>query len=202
MERVKPPAEPGAQVRLVGRFVRLRPVLRSDDRGLLDLATHEAVGYRWRLGGMLPTEREFEEILHTDHAPLQAVAERREGDQLVGHLSIYRLDHQNRTGYLSAAFSPQFWKTRSLAESTILFTRYAFATLNVRKIYVEYPAFNDQFARLISSLGADEVRIPDHYWYDGDHWDYLIGGFKREDFMTLLSSGPMSHFLGGGIDDD
>lgn len=174
----------------------LEPFDVQDARTVAEMygwATSPASGFRWRLGGVMPNLADFTATLAQNRGTIEMVARRSpEGDELrgglVAHMSLYGHVERDRVAYFSCIGADSCQRTVQSFESVYLFLVHAMSTLNLRKVYFEFPEFNlEQFSSAVSrGLLTIEVVLRAHTYHAGDYHDHLVCAIYRENAVAYV----------------
>jgi RimJ/RimL family protein N-acetyltransferase len=159
---------------LSGPRTTLLPVTPRFYDYIYDLATDESLSFSWRLAGNVPSKRQFSQSL-SDGVLAQFVVVRKQGDRPIGLVQSYKADLHHGYAYLGGVFSPELHKGISPIEGFVVFMNYLLDTWNLRKLYFEYPEYNEaNFRRIRLSNVVEEARLTDYSYYKGRYWDWII----------------------------
>jgi hypothetical protein len=168
-----------------GRWVQLVPMTAEYMEFAYRLATDEATGVRWRLGGGVPTPEADRDSLLGGVFNQFVVLERRTSVP-IGHLISYGIDLNHGVGYVGGAMVDEAQASGLGIEATYLYLRYLFETYRLRKLYFEVPEYNlGQMAGGVGTIMKEEGRLRDHSYYGGRFWDRVFLALYREDVMAL-----------------
>jgi hypothetical protein len=163
-EPLHPPA-------IVGQWVRLRPIGRSDHGWLY---ARRISPERSRFNLSLPTFEEWAARELTDMlgAGLVLVVENLSG-HAVGLERLYKVSTRDRRAYVEMWLDGAISDLERL-EAGMTFLEHCIAGLNFRKLYVELPASDTQHIDLVRMFGfAEEVRQTDYLWV-GTRFDDIV----------------------------
>jgi hypothetical protein len=164
-----------ADVRLDGRFVRLRAVEPSDYPALRRAEVASPIALRWRLGGQhVPPEMYADSLWHGVLACFifgGTTAESPGG----GMVSAYGADPRHGFCYMSAArfssFGGELRDALCTVEAIALFVDFLFQGWPFRKIYFECAEYNTpQFASFLDRC-REEGQLHEHLYLDDRYWD-------------------------------
>lgn len=167
---------------LVGRRVRLRAVNPSDYELLRRVELSPHLIQRWRSQGATPGMTEW--VRRTEEGALVQllIVDDRDGtEEWVGLARAYNADFQHGYAYLAVTKLGVADSSTKIVEGVVLFLDHLFRTWDLRKLYLETPAYNlDQFASGTGRLLDEEARLRDHWYYDGRYWDHVVLSIWRE----------------------
>jgi RimJ/RimL family protein N-acetyltransferase len=168
-----------------GRFVSLEPITRRDLPFLFRLVTDEHCGPRWRLHGAVPREEVFERHLW-EGILAQFLVTRVGTGREIGLVSAYGANAVAGTAKVGVSLVPSATGKGYGVEAFYRFAGQLFATWNLRKLYLETPAYNaHQFRSAIGRYMRLEGCLKEDEWYGGQYWDSLIIALYREDFTRF-----------------
>lgn len=169
-----------------GRFVSLVPLASRHTEFLYGLAVDEAVGFRWRFRGAIPSLEQFQACLW-DAVLCQFVVIDRRSQQPVGHVVAYNYDLHQGYVYVGVVMASDSTATGKGAEAAALLIRYIFETYNVEKLYFEVPEFNIHSVKSVLGLVfEEEARFRGHLYYGGRKWDLLVCALYRRVYANIL----------------
>lgn len=171
-----------------GKKIRLRPLKRSDiDRSILwknDPETREnSLGYRFPVTEKME-ENWFSSALDDQSRNRVVFAiETLDKKRLIGFIHLNRIDWISRTCYFGITIGEKDCQGRRMGSDAmeILF-RYAFTCLNLQKICLELPSFNEIAFNAYKKFGFLEegVQRKQLYLEDEYHNIILMGLLKHE----------------------
>jgi hypothetical protein len=162
----------------VGRHVYLRPVDVGDFGFLRMMDLAPELGVRWRFQGATPSPDQW---AHASSAALaQVLVVRSHDHERIGIASVYQHDFEHQHAHLAAAAYGSPVRSPMMMMGIALFIDYVFKCWAFRKLYLELPEYNvAQFATGVGDLFAEEGRLREHAYYDGQLWDKLILALYR-----------------------
>lgn len=115
---------------------------------------------------------------------LWAIADPR-SDACLGHVGLYKIDHRVGTAEFAILLGARPWWGKGVGKACTAFAvSYAFAQLNLRRVYLEVLATNDRAAALYRKLGfKDEGRLRQHQFKNGSYVDVLLMGLMRDEWQ-------------------
>ena len=104
------------------------------------------------------------------------------GEKIVGFITLRRINQINGTGKLTVFLGENNQGKGIGSEAVTLMLRYAFNTLNLRKVNADIFAFNERSLRCFEKLGFRRQGVLEkEYFVDGQyHDDILLRIFKEE----------------------
>lgn len=178
--RRRGPTNGGSQVDEYRTSLILRPVEAADDPLLRRLELSQELGATWRLIDHPSPEGYAASLWDGVQANYLAMDGRTGGG--LGLFSVYGLDTHNRVCRLAAA---RFDRT---ARSGLIFlvafdavVGATFDTYDIRKIYLDVPAFNFDPIRSMVDRGIFQVEglLREFRYYRGAHWDQYVLSLSR-----------------------
>lgn len=112
----------------------------------------------------------------------QKLVIRSRDDGPVGMVSLFNLDARHQNAEIGIYVDPQYQRRGYASEALRMLVRFAFAELNLRKVYCTILAFNEASVRLFEGVGfrPDGVRR-EHAFAGGRFVDVLCYAVFRED---------------------
>ncbi|HWS45960.1 MAG TPA: GNAT family N-acetyltransferase [Acidimicrobiia bacterium] len=172
---------------LLGRRVRLRPVMPTDHDYLYQLATHPDITWRWRYRGQSIGYDTFLQQLWGGTL-VHFVVERRDGGQRVGYVQAFDASERHGWCHFAVMLDPMLERSGWAIECLALFFNYVFTAWNFRKLYAV--VLENNYEELHSGAGTwfiTEGRLAEHEWFAGRYWDLVFLTVRREDWEP---SGP------------
>jgi len=175
-----------------GRNVRLRPLAATDiEKSLIwrnDPAIRDA-----QLGWPFPVTVQMEETWYAE-----ALSGRRDRVSfavefqdagLVGFVHLTGINWISRTANFGITIGAKELQGRGAGkEATALLIAYAFDTLNLERVWLEVPAFNERAIRLYEGIGfSHEGKLRGHAFCDGQRHDVLVMGLLRQEALQKAS---------------
>lgn len=111
----------------------------------------------------------------------------KDGDQLIGNIGIFNIDHRNRTAETGTVIGvPEMWGKGLGTEAKMLWLKHAFHSLNLRQVYSRVYAFNGRSIRYSEKCGYKVIgRFPNHIYLEGTYHDVVHLMVTREDWEPL-----------------
>lgn len=176
-----------------GKKVRLRP-LRMSDKAHSQLWRNDpevrenVLGYRFPVTEAME-DRWYEGALR-DSGGKRAIfaVEDLTDDACVGFVQLNRIDWIARTAYLAIVIGDRSRQGRGLgADALRVLFRYGFDCLNLRKICLEVPSYNQRAQQLYGDLGfASEGTLREQIFLENQYHDLILMGLFREAFESHL----------------
>lgn len=172
-----------------GEKIYLRPIDKEDiDRILVYVNDEETTA---NLLIRYPMSRETEEdwynraVAVSNNRITLAIVEI-SSDRLVGVVDINRIDHVNRTASAGIWVSKEVWCKGYACEAGTILLKYAFETLNLRKINTSVLARNRGSIKLHEKLGFErEALLEKQHYRDGKYIDEIIFKMFRNEYFLL-----------------
>jgi RimJ/RimL family protein N-acetyltransferase len=170
-----------------GRRARLRPLAASDvEQSVVwrnDPAVRDAQ-LGWPFPVTLPMEEKwYAEALSGQRQDRVTFAVETQDGKLAGFVHLTHIDWISRTANFGITIGVKELQGRGIGkDATALVVAYAFDTLNLERIWLEVPAFNERAIRLYERIGfCHEGKLRAHAFADGRRHDVLIMGLLRGD---------------------
>lgn len=183
---------------LKGPRVTLRPVLREDIPLLMRYMNDPEVLHF--LGNNLP-KMEADEVEWFEGLPkrktkdivLALVAE----EKFIGVVGVHGIDAVNRTATGGAFIGDKHYWSRGYGfEAEMLCLKFAFDTLNLRKVCADVIVFNGRSAAAFMKCGGkEEGRKREHVYRDGAYWDLLQFAVFRGDWLPIWEAFAEKHSM-------
>jgi len=115
----------------------------------------------------------------------------REDDRLIGKAIVEWIDWTNGNGWIRLGIGAAEDRRRGLGSQTLrLLLRFAFAELNLYRVSVMLPEYNEGAIRLFRKFGfVEEVRRRQAVERDGRTWDLLTFGQLRSEWQEQAKLG-------------
>ena len=176
---------------LVGRRVRLVPVVPAHHRRLYEISVSGDNLFRWRYHGVSPSFESFERSLYNGVLCQFAVLKKDKQtkshqDDVVGLVVAYNADLRNGHCYIAAVRDTSL--SIGILEALSLFVSHVFCHWPLRKMYLEVAEYNvGQFASAVRrKIITEEGRLRNHYYLNDDYWDHVMYALYRGDPKTRL----------------
>lgn len=110
---------------------------------------------------------------------------RRDGDVLIGSISIHNIDHLNRNAFIGIFIGEAEHRGKGYgAEAIRLLLAYGFKTLNLHNIMLTVHADNCAGIACYKKVGFREVgRLPEWTFKDGRYTDKIYMGILAREFL-------------------
>lgn len=172
-----------------GEKIYLRPVLKEDiDRLIVYINDEETTA---DLLVRLPMSREVEEnwynsaVSGSDSNITLAIIEI-SSDILVGVVGMDKINYINGTTSAGIWVCKEVWRKGYASEAGRIVLKYAFETLNLRKITTSALARNQGSIKLHEKLGFErEAVLEKQHYRDGDYIDEIIFKMFREKYFAM-----------------
>lgn len=172
-----------------GALTRLRPLTRDDLPRTLEwrndpLVRNPALGYRFPVTHEM--ESDWYDSVLNDQSRTRAVfaVEDIQDNLLVGITQLNRIDWHSGVAYFGIVIGDRGRQNKGLARDAMksLFC-YGFRTLNLRKLCLEVPSFNDRALRLYDRFGfVREGILKQQIYLEGDYHDLVLMRLFRGEF--------------------
>jgi RimJ/RimL family protein N-acetyltransferase len=110
----------------------------------------------------------------------------RQDDRLIGKAIIYRIEWSNGNGMIRLGIGSEDDRGNGYGSQAMqMLLRYAFAELNLFRISVDVPEYNEAAIALVKKFGfVEEVRRRKALDRDSRRWDLLVFGLLQEDWVN------------------
>ena len=127
-------------------------------------------------------EKEIEEGKNLFYFTIRA----REDDRLLGKAVLEWIDWTNGNGYLRLGIGSEQDRGRGIGSQAMeLLLRFAFAELNLFRVTIVIPEYNQAALGLVSKFGfVEEVRRRQAILRDDQIWDLLVFGLLRTEWAA------------------
>jgi RimJ/RimL family protein N-acetyltransferase len=113
-----------------------------------------------------------------------AIADR-SSDDLIGTLTLFRLDRDHRRAEIGYALASRHWGKGLASEALCLALHHAFDTLQLERIEADTDPRNAPSRRMLERLGFAHEGTLRKRWFVNDEWcDTAFYGLLREDFRA------------------
>ena len=127
------------------------------------------------------TEKTVEDINGKDKVFLGIA----QGDEIIGFITLRRINLINGTGKLTVFLGEGNHGKGIGSEAVSLMLRYAFNTLNLRKVNADVFAFNTRSLRCFEKLGFRRQGILEkEYYIDGQYQDDVLFRIFKEEWQS------------------
>jgi [ribosomal protein S5]-alanine N-acetyltransferase len=110
----------------------------------------------------------------------------RETEQFLGGLGLHQFDFRNRHAQFGIFLGEKSaWGKGYGTEATRLMVRYAFATLNLNRVWLHVYEYNERALRVYEKVGfRTEGRLRQDTFRDGRFWDTIVMAMLREEWAA------------------
>jgi UDP-4-amino-4,6-dideoxy-N-acetyl-beta-L-altrosamine N-acetyltransferase len=111
-------------------------------------------------------------------------------DEPIGFLNLSKINHANRNCYLGIVIGESESQNKGFGKEALsLAIKYAFDTLNLKKISLEVIEYNEKALKIYSRFGfVEEGRLKQHYFAGNNYLDVLILSVFKEKLNYPLNS--------------
>jgi RimJ/RimL family protein N-acetyltransferase len=164
-----------------GNEIRLRPITKLDiEKSIVwrnDPETREnSLGYRFPVTEQM--ENTWYDLALTDQNWKRVIyAIESTNDQvLIGFIQINRINWINRVAYFGITIGDKSFRGKNIAEESMnIFFNYVFNLLNIRKICLEVPSYNNVAIKLYRRFGfIEEGLLKDHIYLERNYFDIIL----------------------------
>ena len=122
--------------------------------------------------------------LHSGGVLPWAIADRA-NDELIGTLTLFKLDRDHRRAEIGYVLGPAYWGKGLASEALRLVLHHAFDALQLERIEADTDPRNASSRRMLERLGFVQEGTLRKRWFVNDEWcDTAIYGLLREDFRA------------------
>jgi RimJ/RimL family protein N-acetyltransferase len=113
----------------------------------------------------------------------------KEKNLYIGHLELDMKDQTSRRGSLGIAiFNKNYWNKGLGTEAMKLIVKYAFTTLNLHSVELEFYAGHPQARRCYEKVGFKEVgKLREAYFNNGKYIDSIIMDLLASEWRSIVS---------------
>jgi RimJ/RimL family protein N-acetyltransferase len=181
---------PETTLRYRGELVRLAAIEPEADAEVFaewfdDPMATRLAGFRpvWPMNRASAQER-LEEWVKASPGTINFAARTIADDRLVGGIGLMDINGADGHAQLGLSIYKQDdWGHGYGREMIVLALRYAFNELNLYRVWLTTPGFNERAMKLYEKLGfRHEGRGREHILLDGTRWDVVYMGMLRDEF--------------------
>jgi RimJ/RimL family protein N-acetyltransferase len=181
---------PETTLRYRGELVRLAAIEPEADAEVFaewfdDPMATRLAGFRpvWPMNRASAQER-LEEWVKASPGTINFAARTIADDRLVGGIGLMDINGADGHAQLGLSIYKQDdWGHGYGREMIVLALRYAFNELNLYRVWLTTPGFNERAMKLYEKLGfRHEGRGREHILLDGTRWDVIYMGMLRDEF--------------------
>lgn len=170
---------------LEGRWIALRPLLRSDYMLLYNWAADLRSLHLWCTDRRIPPFEEFcarvDRMLHESQSFL--VLDRRSGNA-VGFGQAYDINLAEGWGTILVYAVAEYRCQPHPAEAGLLLVDSLFKNFPLRKLYADVFEYNRRSIDILEKGGFRvEARLPEHLWYEGRYWSLIKLALYRDQYF-------------------
>lgn len=170
---------------LIGENTYLRPIEKADAPLFVAWLNDPEVSRftQQYLPLNLRQEEEYLARLYQDKENVILGIVERATDRLLGAAGFHQIDWRNRqTGFGIVIGAKDAWGKGHGAETTRLMLRYAFATLNLHRVWLRVYSFNERAMRCYEKVGFQrEGVLRQDVFRDGRYWDTIMMSVLRDE---------------------
>ncbi|HVX22717.1 MAG TPA: hypothetical protein VHB02_15315 [Acidimicrobiales bacterium] len=167
-------------------FASVRPLLPEDMPVIYSIVLRDELSWQWHYNtGAVPTYSAFVATF-IGNAHFYLVITTNQTGTTIGVTALHGTTMRHRTGYLARALTSTA-SPAALIEGVVLSTEYAFASLNLQKLYLAVPAYQMPLYRAGEcSYFVSEGRLSNHLYLDYQRWDLTILAIYREQHSSFF----------------
>jgi len=171
---------------LIGEQTYLRPIERGDAPLFVAWLNDPEVTQflKVHLPFNLLYEESFIDKLYQDPDNVVLGIVEKVTDRLIGSTGLQRIDRRNRHANFGIVIgAKEVWGKGHGTEATRLMVRYAFATLNLNRVWLHVYAFNERGIRTYEQVGFKrEGVLRQEVFRDGRYWDAITMAVLRDEW--------------------
>jgi RimJ/RimL family protein N-acetyltransferase len=193
-----------AAPRLVGRRVRLRPLMPEDLGPLYEAELGSRLWLGWRQRGLTPSFEQWRRDLEAGSFVRMVAVRDAVGDgvrgrsSVVGVLCALDLDSASRHCSLAVARVDGGFDG-CMGEAGVLFVHHLFRAFSLEKVYLHVAGYNEgQLGSLTRLVAVREGLLVRHELFDGRWWDLSVLAIHRAVWADA-TRGWLSGVVGGGL---
>lgn len=172
---------------LVGKQIYLRPLERADAATLLPWVNDSEITRHLLLYRpvSLTAEENFIDSLNENQDGIHLAIVLRDSDRLIGVCGLHKLDHKNRHASFGIFIgAKEEWGGGYGTEATRLIVNYAFATLNLHRVWLHVFEDNARGQRAYEKVGFQrEGVLRQDFYREGRYWNTIVMGILREEWQ-------------------
>ena len=181
---------PETTLRYRGELVRLAAIEPEADAEVFaewfdDPMATRLAGFRpvWPMNRASAQER-LEEWVKASPGTINFAVRTIADDRLVGGIGLMDINGADGQAQLGlSVYKQDDWGHGYGREMIVLALRYAFNELNLHRVWLTTPGFNERAMKLYEKLGfRHEGRGREHILLDGTRWDVVYMGMLRDEF--------------------
>lgn len=171
-------------------MITLREIGRDDipaiNRWRRDPVVIEGVGAPRRFIGLDVDVRWYEDYLSRRGTEVRCAVCRADSGQLIGMVSLTRIDHVNRTAEYNAVIGERGEQSRGAGTAaTREMVRHGLFDLNLHRIYVHILKYNVASIRMCTKAGfREEGTLRDGAYKNGRYHDVVLMGILKSDLSA------------------
>jgi UDP-4-amino-4,6-dideoxy-N-acetyl-beta-L-altrosamine N-acetyltransferase len=164
-----------------GEKTKLRPIRKSDVEKSIEWRNNpdireNALGYRFPVTEKM--EDKWYESALDDQSETKAIfaIEALKDNTLIGFIHLNQIDWISKRCYFGIRIGEKQYQGKGMGpDSMCILFNYAFECLNIRKICLEVPSFNDSAIRLYRKFGfIEEGTLTKHLYLEGTYHDIVL----------------------------
>jgi RimJ/RimL family protein N-acetyltransferase len=178
---------------LIGEKVYLTPIDAQNAETARAWVNDPAIN-TWMLSGHVPVSREQERAWYAqvDASDADHVFEirTRDGDRYIGNCGLHKVNMLHRNGELGILIGELDAQGKGYgADAIIAVLGYAFHTLGLHTVQINYIDGNERSAHLYAKLGFTVTgRCREHLFLRGDFHDLVLMDMTREEYERLYGA--------------
>jgi RimJ/RimL family protein N-acetyltransferase len=110
----------------------------------------------------------------------------RESGTHIGNVGLHNIDWPSSAAEVGIVIGDKrYWSKGLGTEAMVAILRFAFATMNLRRIYLKVYAYNTRAIRSYEKAGfVREAMLRDDVYSEGSYHDTIVMGMLREEFFN------------------
>lgn len=173
-----------------GKKIRLRPITKFDlEKSIVwrnDPYTREnSLGYRFPVTEQMESTW-YDSALKDQNGKRVIYAIESINDGIfIGIIQINRINWVNRVAYFGITIGDEDFRGKKIAEDSMnVFFNYVFNLLNIRKICLEVPSYNENAIKLYQRFGfIEEGLLKEHIYLAGNYFDIVLMRIFNSEFF-------------------
>jgi RimJ/RimL family protein N-acetyltransferase len=176
---------------LVGPKIYLRPLEKADAPTLVPWFNDADIArtLKWHRPLNLAAEEQFLANLYQGEGDVILGIAERATDQLVGSTGLKQIDLKNRHAGFGIVLEKGSWNKGYGTEATTLIVGYAFATLNLNRVWLHVYEDNPRAVRVYEKVGfKKEGVLRQENFRHGRYWDTFTMAVLREEWSAVQAA--------------
>jgi RimJ/RimL family protein N-acetyltransferase len=171
---------------LIGDKIYLRPLEQDDSPHFVQWLNDPEIQRLTLRARPLTQDDEADYInqMRRSHTDIAFVIAAHANDTPVGGTALHQIDWRNRHAALGITIGDQLnWGKGYGTDATRLMVRYAFATLNLNRVWLQVLEYNERAIRCYEKVGfKKEGLLRQEHFREGRYWDTHLMAMLRQDW--------------------